>query len=117
MSPYACTNRWVISITKGSTYKDYVTILDVDGNVFDLTGLTVNSQIRTLSGVLAGTFTCIVSNPTSGGINRILDKNTTELLTPALDVRHVWGIEVTALDGTVYPEIQGGVIVLDEVVK
>ncbi|MBU2539162.1 MAG: hypothetical protein KKH22_12070 [Proteobacteria bacterium] len=110
-------NSNIITIAQGSTYRGTVTATEtVGGAPLDLTGYTVRSQLRKVSGELVGEFACVISAPAAGIVTRTMDKAVTGGLTPATIVTHVWGLELTAPDGSVLPEIQGGAMVVREVV-
>lgn len=113
----AIINTNIITISQGSDYAGTVTVTQtVGGAPLDLTGYAVRSFLRTVDGVLVGEFTCEISAPASGIITRTMDKAITAALTPATIVTHVWGMELTAPNGSVLPEIQGGAKVDREVV-
>lgn len=108
----------VIAIPQGSNYSDKVICTQTTGAAFDLTGYECVSQLRSVGGTLVGTFTCTIdADPTTGIIYRSLTPLITAALTPSLQIVHVWGAELTAADGTILPEIQGGAMITKEVVK
>lgn len=114
---YTCYRQNIITVAQGSTYTDTVTLTQSNGSPLNLTGYTVRSQIRDAAGVLVGTFTCTVTDPTTGVIARSMAKTITAALVPSATIKHAWGIELTQPSGAVLPEIQGGVIVTPEVVQ
>jgi hypothetical protein len=115
--PYSCQAQGVIPIIQGSDYSDTAQV-NQEGNIpMDLTGFTVRSQLRRINGELAATFFCSVPLPASGLIYRSLTSLQTASLQATPNITYVWGIELTAADGTVLPELQGGASVTAEVVK
>lgn len=114
---YSCLAQGVIPIIQGSDYSDTVQVNQPDNVPMDLTGFTVRSQLRRINGGLAATFNCSVPVPTSGLIYRSLTSLQTAALLATPNITYVWGIELTAADGTVLPELQGGAGVTAEVVK
>lgn len=116
-NPYKCLNQAVIPITQGSDYNDTVQVNQANGTPVDLTGYTVRSQLRSVTGSLAATFTCTITSPATGVIARKLTAIVTTALTVTSGAGYVWGVELTAPDGSVIPEIQGGALVIAEVVK
>jgi hypothetical protein len=115
---YDCLGKNIIPITQGSDYADTVTIKQPDGTPMDLTGYIVESQLRDLSSTKVADFTCeILAPPTDGVIARSLSRFDTTGLVPLHTPNHVWGIRLTAPDGNVLPEIQGGAKVSQVVVQ
>ena len=109
-------NSNVIPICQGSNYRDTVKMTQPDGTPMDLTGYIVTSQLRTVTGELAATFTCTVPTPANGEIKRTISATDTAKLNPATNIQHVWGLQMVAPDGGVEPEQQGGAMVAAEVV-
>lgn len=117
----------IITICQGSDYYDEITIKTPNPSSpndrtqdlpFDLTNYTVTSQLRNLAGELVGTFLCTIdADPTTGKVERYLDKATTSALTPDVTITHIHGIELTDTSDIVLPEIQGGALIEIEIVK
>ena len=102
----------VISIPQGSTYRDTVTITDqLTGLPVDLTGCTVESQLRDLNDSLVGIFVYDLGTPTLGVVSRILPAGDTAKLTVSTTPIYVWGIKITKPDLEVLPQITGGATV------
>lgn len=110
----------VIPITQGSDYYDTITVKKPDplypndrtkDTLLNLTGYDIESQLRDLSGAIKGTFVCTAPFPATGVISRHLPKEVTALLTPAIDIQHVWGVQLSSVLTGVLPEIQGGAVV------
>lgn len=111
------TNKNIITISQGSTFSDMVTVTDTaSGAPIDLTGYAARSQLRTITGALAGDFTCTIPSPATGVIVRSMAAAVTAALSPTLTIGHVWGIELTGPTGSVLPEIAGGAMITPEVV-
>ena len=108
-------NTNVITLNQGATYSDTVTVKQPEGTPVNLTGYSVSSRIRALSGALVAEFTCTVATPTTGVIARTLSNTLTAAMVPSEYVGHVWGLKLTAPSGAVLPEIQGGVMVIANV--
>lgn len=113
----------VIPISQGSDYYDTVVIKTPDpafptdrtkDRLLDLTGCLIRSKLSDLDGNIKATFVVDVVGP--GTLGRHIPKSITSQLMPAVFVNHVWGLEITAADGTVIPEISGGAMVNQEVV-
>lgn len=118
MNPYSkILAQNIITIMQGSNYTDTVELKQPDGTPLNLTGYTVRSQLRSLDGTKVKDFACAIDDPESGIIARTLPAEDTAELQPDVRPNHVWGLELTAPDGAVVPEIQGGTIVDVEVCK
>jgi hypothetical protein len=116
-SIYACINQGILYITQGCDYQDTVSLTQLDGSPYDLTGCTATGLVRDLTGGLAATFTCSIPNPTAGDIDIDFLAAQTALLTVASSVSNVWGIRITDPSGRRLPELQGGIMVTAGVVQ
>jgi len=127
MALYTCNTKNVITIMKGSTYSDTLTIKHPDplyptdrtkDTPTDLTGYTARSQVRSISGALVFSFVCTITDAVNGVITRVASPSETALgrVYPA-PAQHVWGIELSnTTTGHVLQEGQGGVLFEQEVV-
>ncbi len=113
----AIINRNVVTIYQGSTYRDTVTVEQTAGVPLNLTGYTVQSKIKLVSTGDTVNFTCSVPTPSSGVVQRSLSNALTVSLTPCVAGKYVWALQLTAPSGDVLPEIQGGAIVIAEVIS
>ena len=124
---YTCNLKNIITMMKGSSYSDTLTIKHPDplypndrtkDIVTDLSDYTVRSQVRTLNGALLFSFVCTITDAVNGIVTRVASPADTALgkAYPA-PAQHVWGIEFTnTTTGYVIPEGQGGVLFEQEVV-
>lgn len=104
------TEANIISIMPGTTYTDKIYLTDEGGNAYPLTDYTPTCQIRDLYGNLIGEMVCTVDTPaTDGIITRTCIIEITGLLTAHKSIRYVWGMQLAHTDGSILPEIQGGV--------
>jgi hypothetical protein len=104
-----------LNIYAGDDYEAVVTVVDDQGNPFDLTGYVAQSQIRTSltdnSPTPAATFACTIN---SNQITMILDHTQTAGLTKS---GYVWDIQVIDASGWITTLLAGGVSMTMEVTK
>lgn len=101
---------------QGSTFTASVNVQDTNGDAFDLTGYSANSQMRkSYSSSTAYTFSAtIADDPTTGVVNLSLPATTTSNIPEG---RYVYDVEIVASDSTVTRVIEGIITVLPEVTK
>ena len=110
--PYICKQKNIIEVSTGGGFSATIEVADpATGEPLDLAGYEIIGQIRTLAGELAATFDITPPNPETGKRSMELPDSEAGQLTPYRDVQHVYGLRLTAPDGTRLPEIQGGVMV------
>ncbi len=106
-----------ITICQGSDYSDTITCNQSGGiTPVDLTGYTVSSLLKTVDDVLVATFVCTIPDPALGVIHRSLTDSVTLLLNAYPTVEHVYGVQLIAPSGDKLPEIQGGALIIPEIV-
>jgi hypothetical protein len=104
-----------LSIDQGATFTSDITVKDINGNVFDLTGYTANAKMakgysstRTRT-VISTTF---ATDRTTGVLTISLTANQTT----ALDAeRYVYDVEITSGSGSVTRVLEGIITVRPEV--
>jgi hypothetical protein len=104
-----------LSIDQGATFTSDITVKDINGNVFDLTGYTANAKMakgysstRTRT-VISTTF---ATDRTTGVLTISLTANQTT----ALDAeRYVYDVEITSGAGSVTRVLEGIITVRPEV--
>lgn len=85
-----------------------------NGATTNITGYNFASQIRTVSGTLAATFTCTITNAASGVFQIALTGAETSALVAGTN--YVWDLEVT-IAGATSELLRGSVTVVDEVTQ
>ncbi|OHD24199.1 MAG: hypothetical protein A2Y38_24930 [Spirochaetes bacterium GWB1_59_5] len=109
--------RNVITIDQGTTYTDEITIEQTEeGAPVDLTGYSVQSQLRDLTGSLAAEIACAIPSPASGVVQRSISAEDTAALVLCIDnPLYVWGLRCVN-GGNVF-EIKGGALVQPSIVE
>jgi hypothetical protein len=105
-----------ILVEQGSTFSQSVTVKE-DGSPRDLTGYNARAQMRPTrtSSTLTATFTCTISDPTTGLILMELTPATTAAIAEG---RYYYDLEIyTNADGIVTRLLQGEVTVSPEVTR
>jgi hypothetical protein len=104
-----------LSIDQGATFTSDITVKDINGNVFDLTGYTANAKMakgysstRTRT-VISTTF---ATDRTTGVLTISLTANQTATLD---EERYVYDVEITSSTGSVTRVLEGIITVRPEV--
>jgi hypothetical protein len=104
-----------LSIDQGATFTSDITVKDINGNVFDLTGYTANAKMakgysstRTRT-VISTTF---ATDRTTGVLTISLTANQTATLDAE---RYVYDVEITSSSGSVTRVLEGIITVRPEV--
>jgi hypothetical protein len=104
-----------LSIDQGATFTSDITVKDINGNVFDLTGYTANAKMakgysstRTRT-VISTTF---ATDRTTGVLTISLTANQTATLDAE---RYVYDVEITSGAGSVTRVLEGIITVRPEV--
>jgi hypothetical protein len=104
-----------LSIDQGATFTSDITVKDINGNVFDLTGYTANAKMakgysstRTRT-VISTTF---ATDRTTGVLTISLTANQTATLDAE---RYVYDVEITSSTGSVTRVLEGIITVRPEV--
>lgn len=114
---YSCVEDNVIEITRKSSFTLELIFENPDGTPLDLTGATAAAEIRSIAtGALQASFSSSILAPTTGIVKLVLEDEDTASLTAAQTIENVWGCMVSMPDGSVLPEIQGGVMIYQNVV-
>ena len=104
-----------LSIDQGATFTSDITVKDINGNVFDLTGYTAVAKLaKGYSSTRTRTTisTTFATDRTTGVLTISLTANQTT----ALDAeRHVYDVEITSSTGTVTRVLEGIITVRPEV--
>lgn len=95
-----------IQIDQGSTFLYTVGLSGNDNAPYDLTGFTINSQMRKSYGsnTISATFTSVITDPANGKLQISLTDEQTALLKPG---RYVYDIVVESSSGDKYRAIEG----------
>lgn len=104
-----------LSIDQGATFTSDITVKDINGNVFDLTGFTAVAKLaRGYSSTRTRTTmtTAFAQDRTTGILSISLTANQTAALEPE---RHVFDVEITSATGTVTRVLEGIITVRPEV--
>ena len=97
-----------IIIDQGTDFSALIDVETSSSTVYDLTGFTVQAQMRkNYSSTSATTFTCS-HNGALGQISMNLDKTVTTLLEPG---RYLYDIEITSSGGQAIRVVEGTVTV------
>lgn len=117
LKPYVCKRDNIITVSTGGGFSATIKLADpVTGEPLDLTDYNIVGQIRTLDGELGATFDITDTDPETGKRSFELSEEEAAKLIPAKEVQHVYGLRLTAPDGTRLREIQGGCMVVQDVV-
>ena len=103
-------------LEQGTTFTTNITLDDIDGVPYDLTGVTAKSQIRKsyYSANTTAEFTVVIPTPTDGNINLILDANITANIAAG---RYVYDVAIKDTANTVTRVLEGIVNVIPQVTK
>lgn len=95
-------------IDQGTTFSAEIDLVDVNGNVYNLTGYTVAAQMR--KNYTSSAATTFNASHTSGGgkITLSLLPTTTATLEPG---RYLYDVEITSTGGTITRVVEGIVTV------
>ena len=102
-------------IDQGATFTRQLTVKE-NNSAMDLTGYSVASKMRSThdSSTVVGTFTCTISNATSGIITVSMSASTTADIEEAI---YVYDLEITSGAGIVTRLLQGQITVNPEVTR
>lgn len=103
-------------LEQGTTFSTNITLNDIDGLPYDLTGVTAKSQIRKsyYSANTTAEFTINIQTPTDGNINLILDAPITANIAAG---RYVYDVAIKDTANTVTRVLEGVVNVIPQVTK
>lgn len=103
-------------LEQGTTFTTNITLDDIDGVPFDLTGVTAKSQIRKsyYSANTTAEFTVTINTPTDGTILLLLSANTTANIAAG---RYVYDVAIKDTANTVTRVLEGVVNVIPQVTK
>ena len=104
-----------LSIDQGSTFTSDITVKDINGNVFDLTGYTASAKLaKGYSSTRTRTTisTTFATDRTTGVLTISLTANQTAALDPE---RYVYDVEITSSTGSVTRVLEGIITVRPEV--
>jgi hypothetical protein len=103
-------------LEQGTTFTTNITLDDIDGVPFDLTGVTAKSQIRKsyYSANTTAEFTVTINTPTDGTILLLLDAPTTSNIAAG---RYVYDVAIKDTANTVTRVLEGIVNVIPQVTK
>lgn len=103
-------------LEQGTTFTTNITLDDIDGVPYDLTGVTAKSQIRKsyYSANTTAEFTVTINTPTDGTILLILDSSTTSNIAAG---RYVYDVAIKDTANTVTRVLEGIVNVIPQVTK
>jgi hypothetical protein len=102
-------------VDQGSFYRTYITVANTDGNVLDLTGYTVASQLRkSYQTSTAYNFTTSISNPTQGRVQLQLSTEQSRVIPAG---KYLYDLEVTSPTGEKTRVVEGIVLINPEITK
>jgi hypothetical protein len=103
-------------LEQGTTFTTNITLDDIDGLPFDLTGVTAKSQIRKsyYSANTTAQFVVTINTPTDGTILLSLNSNTTANIAAG---RYVYDVAIKDTANTVTRVLEGIVNVIPQVTK
>ena len=103
-------------LEQGTTFTTNITLDDIDGIPFDLTGVRAKSQIRKsyYSANTTAEFNVVINTPTSGVILLLLDAPTTSNIAAG---RYVYDVAIKDTANTVTRVLEGIVNVIPQVTK
>jgi hypothetical protein len=103
-------------LEQGTTFTTNITLDDIDGVPYDLTGTTAKSQIRKsyYSANTTAEFTITINTPTDGTILLSLGANTTANIAAG---RYVYDVAIKDTANTVTRVLEGIVNVIPQVTK
>ena len=102
-------------VEQGATFNRILTVKE-NNSAMNLTGYSVASKMRSThdSSTVVGTFTCTISNASSGEITMSMTNSTTAAIEEGI---YVYDLEITSGTGTVTRLLQGEVTVNPEVTR
>ena len=102
-------------VEQGATFNRILTVKE-NNSAMNLTGYSVASKMRSThdSSTVVGTFTCTISNASSGEITMNMTSSTSSAIEEGI---YVYDLEITSGSGTVTRLIQGEVTVNPEVTR
>ena len=100
---------------QGATFTRQLTVKE-SGSALNLSGYSVASLMRSThdSSTVVGTFTCTISNASSGEITMSMTSSTSSAIEEGI---YVYDLEITSGTGTVTRLLQGEVTVNPEVTR
>ena len=104
-----------LSIDQGATFTSDITVKDINGNVFDLTGFTAVAKLAkgySSTRTRTAMTTAFAQDRTTGVLTISLTANETAALDPE---RYVYDVEITSSTGTVTRVLEGIITVRPEV--
>jgi hypothetical protein len=103
-------------LEQGTTFSTTITLDDVDGVAYDLTGMQAKGQIRRsyYSANATATFIVSIPSPTEGGIILNLAANTTANIAAG---RYVYDVAIKDSSNTITRVLEGTVSVLPQVTR
>lgn len=105
-----------IFLEQGTTFTTNITLDDVDGVPFDLTGVQAKSQIRKsyYSANTTAEFDVVINSPTTGLILLVLDSQVTANIAAG---RYVYDVAIKDTANTVTRVLEGIVNVIPQVTR
>ena len=102
-------------VEQGATFNRILTVKE-NNSAMNLTGYSVASKMRSThdSSTVVGTFTCTISNASSGEITMSMTSSTSSAIEEGI---YVYDLEITSGTGTVTRLLQGEVTVNPEVTR
>jgi hypothetical protein len=102
-------------VEQGATFNRILTVKE-NNSAMNLTGYSVASKMRSThdSSTVVGTFTCTISNASSGEITMSMTNSTSAAIEEGI---YVYDLEITSGAGAVTRLIQGEVTVNPEVTR
>ena len=104
-----------LSIDQGATFTSDITVKDITGNVFDLTGYTAVAKLAkgySSTRTRTAMTTAFATDRTTGVLTISLTADQTSALDPE---RYVYDVEITSSTGTVTRVLEGIITVRPEV--
>ena len=104
-----------LSIDQGATFTSDITVKDITGNVFDLTGYTAVAKLAkgySSTRTRTSMTTAFATDRTTGVLTISLTADQTSALDPE---RYVYDVEITSSTGTVTRVLEGIITVRPEV--
>lgn len=105
------TGQHNIEIKQGCTFALLIALAQPSGAPLDLTGCTLRSECRDVSGTLICTFAVTVTDAAAGEISMNLTATATSALTPTATNSHVYDLKMVDSLGSVSRILQGGVMI------
>ena len=102
-------------VEQGATFNRILTVKE-NNSAMNLTGYSVASKMRSThdSSTVVGTFTCTISNASSGEVTMSMTSSTSAAIEEGI---YVYDLEITSGTGTVTRLLQGEVTVNPEVTR